>query len=66
MPLSLSLPLWSVETMSIYDDLDADVLQNYQEYSLASLVYYAMKESTASELSARMTAMDGASKNAGT
>lgn len=64
-------PVYSVdivansETMSIYDDLDADVLQNYQEYSLASLVYYAMKESTASELSARMTAMDGASKNAG-
>ena len=52
--------------MSIYDSLDADVLQSYHEYNLASLLYYAMKESSCSELSARMTAMDGASKNAGT
>uniref|UniRef100_A0A8C5UYM3 ATP synthase F(1) complex subunit gamma, mitochondrial n=1 Tax=Microcebus murinus TaxID=30608 RepID=A0A8C5UYM3_MICMU len=39
----------SAETMSIYDDIDSDVLQNYQEYNLQS---------------ARMTAMDNASKNA--
>lgn len=51
--------------MNIYDSLDADVLLSYHEYSLASLLYYAMKESSCSELSARMTAMDGASKNAG-
>ena len=51
--------------MSIYDSLDADVLRSYHEYNLASLLFYAMKESACSELSARMTAMDGASKNAG-
>lgn len=51
--------------LSIYDSIDADVLRSYQEYSLASLVYYAMKENACSEQSARMTAMDGASKNAG-
>lgn len=51
--------------MSIYDSLDADVLHGYHEFNLASLLYYAMKESSCSELSARMTAMDGASKNAG-
>lgn len=57
--------LSAVESMSVYDSLDADVLHSYHEYSLASLLYYAMKESSCSELSARMTAMDGASKNAG-
>lgn len=50
--------------MSIYDDVDADVLQNYQEYNLANIIYYSLKESTTSEQSARMTAMDNASKNA--
>ncbi|KAF3818731.1 hypothetical protein GH733_012148 [Mirounga leonina] len=54
----------SAESMSIYDDIDADVLQNYQEYNLASIIYYSLKESTTSEQSARMTAMDNASKNA--
>ncbi|XP_012497631.1 PREDICTED: ATP synthase subunit gamma, mitochondrial [Propithecus coquereli] len=52
------------ESMSIYDDIDADVLQNYQEYNLANIIYYSLKESTTSEQSARMTAMDNASKNA--
>ncbi|EHB01867.1 ATP synthase subunit gamma, mitochondrial [Heterocephalus glaber] len=54
----------SAESMSIYDDIDADVLQNYQEYNLANIIYYSLKESTTSEQSARMTAMDNASKNA--
>lgn len=54
----------SAESMSIYDDVDADVLQNYQEYNLANIIYYSLKESTTSEQSARMTAMDNASKNA--
>ncbi|KAF3812393.1 hypothetical protein GH733_019529 [Mirounga leonina] len=50
--------------MSTYDDIDADVLQNYQEYNLANIIYCSLKESTMSEQSARMTAMDNASKNA--
>uniref|UniRef100_A0A2K5D300 F-ATPase gamma subunit n=1 Tax=Aotus nancymaae TaxID=37293 RepID=A0A2K5D300_AOTNA len=53
----------SAESMSIYDDVDADVLQNYQEYNLANIIYYSLKESTTSEQSARMTTMDNASKN---
>ncbi|XP_067284099.1 ATP synthase subunit gamma, mitochondrial isoform X2 [Pseudorasbora parva] len=63
-------PLYSVDTvassenMGIYDDIDADVLRNYQEFSLVNIIYYGMKESTTSEQSARMTAMDNASKNA--
>ncbi|XP_029471296.1 ATP synthase subunit gamma, mitochondrial isoform X3 [Rhinatrema bivittatum] len=52
------------ENMSIYDDIDADVLRNYQEFALANIIYYSLKESTTSEQSARMTAMDNASKNA--
>jgi len=51
--------------LTVYDSLDADVLQSYYEYSLASLIYYAMKENACSEQSSRMTAMDNASKNAG-
>uniref|UniRef100_L7M679 F-ATPase gamma subunit n=1 Tax=Rhipicephalus pulchellus TaxID=72859 RepID=L7M679_RHIPC len=65
------IPVFSLETVTgsekytLYDSLDADVLQCYQEYSLASLIYYAMKENACSEQSSRMTAMDSASKNAG-
>ena len=33
----------AADKMSAYDSIDADVLQSYMEYSLASLVYYAMK-----------------------
>jgi len=64
-------PIFSLEAITaapkitVYDSLDAEVLRSYQEYSLASLIYYAMKENACSEQSARMTAMDGASKNAG-
>ncbi|XP_016143413.1 ATP synthase subunit gamma, mitochondrial [Sinocyclocheilus grahami] len=50
--------------MGIYDDIDADVLRNYQEFALVNIIYFGLKESTTSEQSARMTAMDSASKNA--
>ena len=55
----------NAEKLSLYDSLDQDVLQSYNEFALASLTFYALKESAASENSQRMTAMDGASKNAG-
>merc|ERR1712047_102097 len=51
--------------ITAYDSVDADVVQSYLEFSLASLVYYAMKEGACSEQSSRMTAMDNSSKNAG-
>ncbi|XP_061923067.1 ATP synthase subunit gamma, mitochondrial-like isoform X2 [Entelurus aequoreus] len=54
----------NAETMGIYDDIDADVLRNYQEFALVNIIYLALKEGTTSEQSARMTAMDSASKNA--
>ncbi|KFM63290.1 ATP synthase subunit gamma, mitochondrial, partial [Stegodyphus mimosarum] len=55
----------NAEKISIYDSLDAEVIKCYQEYSLASMIFYAMKENACSEQSSRMTAMDSASKNAG-
>lgn len=48
-----------------FDSVDEGVLRNYYEYSLASLIYYVMKENACSEQSARMSSMDNASKNAG-
>lgn len=55
----------TADKISLYDSVDADVVQCYQEFSLASMVFYAMKENACSEQSSRMTAMDAASKNAG-
>ncbi|XP_044135979.1 ATP synthase subunit gamma, mitochondrial-like isoform X2 [Bufo gargarizans] len=52
------------ESITIYDDIDADVLRNYQEFTLANIIYFTLKEAAASEQSARMTSMDNASKNA--
>jgi F-type H+-transporting ATPase subunit gamma len=68
---SKKLPIFSVDSMgaaeklSMYDNLDGEVIQSYMEYSLVSLLYYVLKEASCSEQSARMTAMDSASKNAG-
>ncbi|XP_067014693.1 ATP synthase subunit gamma, mitochondrial [Anabrus simplex] len=65
------LPIFSMDAISaapklpVYDSLDDEVLKSYLEYSLASLLYYSMKEGACSEQSSRMTAMDNASKNAG-
>ena len=53
------------EKVTVYDSLDSDVVQSYMEYSLASLVYYCLKEGATSEQASRMSAMDNSSKNAG-
>lgn len=49
----------------LYDSMDADTLKSFQEFQLANFLYYALKENATSEQSARMSAMDNASKNAG-
>ncbi|CAK9798306.1 ATP synthase subunit gamma, mitochondrial [Anthophora plagiata] len=51
--------------LCLYDSVDENVIQSYLEFSLASLLFYSMKEGACSEQSSRMTAMDNASKNAG-
>ena len=61
-----SLPqVMNAPKLNLYDSIDEGVLQSYREYSLTVLLYYAMKEAACSEQSARMSAMDNASKNAG-
>jgi len=65
------LPIVNTESLnegkklSLYDSVDEDVLRNYREFSIASLIYSAMKESACTEQSQRMSAMDSATKNAG-
>lgn len=67
----VELPLYSLKSvesapkLAVYDSLDAEVIQSYLEFSLASMLFYAFKEGACSEQSSRMTAMDNASKNAG-
>jgi len=66
-----ALPIYSSEVvgnakkLGVYDSLDAEVMASYMEYSLASLLYYAMKEGATSEQSSRMSSMDNATSNAG-
>ncbi|CAK1588103.1 unnamed protein product [Parnassius mnemosyne] len=50
--------------MHAFDDIEEDQLESYAEWTLAALLYYALKQSAASEQSARMSAMDNATKNA--
>ncbi|CAG4977982.1 unnamed protein product [Colias eurytheme] len=54
----------SAPNINAFDDVDADQLECYAEWTLAALLYYALKEGATSEQSARMAAMDNATKNA--
>lgn len=55
----------NAKNIGLYDSLDAETIRCYQEFQLGSMLFYALKENSTSELSARMSAMDNASKNAG-
>lgn len=48
-----------------YDEVDTEVLRCYQEFALANVVFHCIKEQEASEQSARMNAMENATRNAG-
>ncbi len=50
--------------MAAYE-LEKEVLKNYAEFALANVLYWAIAEGYASEMSARRTAMENATKNAG-
>ena len=65
LPLFSQAAVESAPKINLYDSIDSDVIQSYMEFSVASLLYFAMKEGACSEQSSRMTAMDNASKNAG-
>jgi len=64
-------PFYSTDLLSgspnfgLYDSIDNETLKCYQEFQLASLIFYGLKENSTSEQSARMSAMDNATKNAG-
>jgi F-type H+-transporting ATPase subunit gamma len=53
------------DALNAYDDVDSETLKSYQEFNLAANVFYAMVEGQASEQSARMSAMENATNNAG-
>lgn len=69
---TINKPFYSTDLLSsssknfgLYDSLDNETLQCFQEFQMASLIFYGLKENAASEQSARMSAMDNATKNAG-
>lgn len=55
----------SLTTFEVEPENDAETLQNFHEYTLATKIYYALLENATSEQSSRMNAMENASKNAG-
>jgi len=50
--------------LSVYDDVGEENLRAFCEFNLASNIHYALLENAASEQSARMSAMENATKNA--
>ncbi|KAJ1530018.1 atp3 gamma subunit of the F1 sector of mitochondrial F1F0 ATP synthase, partial [Nowakowskiella sp. JEL0078] len=50
--------------LSLYE-IDDDILKNFEEFSLANNLYYAIAEGNASEQASKRTAMENATKNAG-
>jgi F-type H+-transporting ATPase subunit gamma len=55
----------SLTTFEVEPENDAETLQNFHEYTLATNIYYSLLENATSEQSSRMNAMENASKNAG-
>jgi len=55
----------ATDSILVYDEVDSEVLKCYQEFTLANLIHASLKEQEASEQSARMNAMENATRNAG-
>jgi F-type H+-transporting ATPase subunit gamma len=53
------------EEISAYEEVDAETVEAYTQFNLAASMFYTMLEAQASEQSARMSAMDNATSNAG-
>lgn len=58
------LLLQMAPNMHAFDDVESDILESYVEWTLVAMLYYALKQGAAAEQSARMAAMDNATKNA--
>ncbi|KAI9324735.1 ATP synthase F1, gamma subunit [Obelidium mucronatum] len=65
-----AIPVHSVETiqnapkLAAYEQ-DDEILRNFAEFTLANSIYWGIAEGYASEMSAKRTAMENATKNAG-
>ncbi|CAH0716692.1 unnamed protein product, partial [Brenthis ino] len=64
LPLFTKAKVEAAPNMTAFDDVEDDQLESYTEWTFAALLFYALKESAASEQAARMAAMDNATKNA--
>jgi F-type H+-transporting ATPase subunit gamma len=64
-PVASLAGLEASPSITKYDSVDEDVIQNFSEFALAASLYGCLKENYASEQAARMISMDGATKNAG-
>merc|ERR1719423_545367 len=61
-----SVVSYQTKQIAIYPPSEVEKAKNLSVYdSLASMIYYTLKEGACSEQSSRMTAMDNSSKNAG-
>lgn len=65
-----SIPVFSYETLKKSDKLaayeyDSEVLKDYAQFATANTIYAALTEGNASEMAAKRTAMENATKNAG-
>lgn len=65
-----SVPVFTLDAIAASPKIDAyevepDVLQSLQEFTLANTLYWTISEGYASEMAAKRQAMDNATKNAG-
>ncbi|KAJ1550495.1 atp3 gamma subunit of the F1 sector of mitochondrial F1F0 ATP synthase, partial [Cladochytrium tenue] len=64
------MPVYSFEAIKespkiLAYEVDDDVLKNYEEFTFANALYWAISEGYASEMAAKRSAMENATKNAG-
>ncbi|XP_063674855.1 ATP synthase subunit gamma, mitochondrial-like isoform X3 [Bolinopsis microptera] len=64
-PIPSAANIESNDAVYAYDEVDSEVVRCYQEFSLANIIHHALKEQESSEQSARMNAMENATRNAG-
>lgn len=56
--------IYSAEKFPLYDGVNEEIVDCWLEFSFAAMIFWIMKEAATSEYSARMTAMDNATRNA--
>lgn len=64
-PVMSAFQIEKSQALANYEWADSETIRCYQEFHLASLLYYTFKENFTCELASRMNAMEGATKNAG-